>query len=74
MSMLDGFSKPNQVLVVEEYREKTTFIAPWETYAYARMPLGFKNAGDTFQRAMDHDFKGLRGKFMADYQDELTIH
>jgi len=30
MSMLDGFSRYNQVLVVDEYRPKTTFITPWE--------------------------------------------
>jgi hypothetical protein len=74
MSMLDGFSGYNQVLVVEEDREKTTFITPWETYAYARMPFGLKNAGATFQRAMDHAFEGLIGKFMVDYQDDLTVH
>jgi hypothetical protein len=28
----------------------------------------------TFQRAMDHAFKYLIGNFMADYQDDLTIH
>jgi hypothetical protein len=44
MSMLDGFSGYNQVLVIEEDRAKTTFITPWETYAYARMPFGLKNA------------------------------
>jgi hypothetical protein len=32
MSMLDGFSSYKKVLVDEEYREKTTFIIPWETY------------------------------------------
>jgi hypothetical protein len=31
MSMLDGFSRYNQVLVIEEYRAKTKFIIPWET-------------------------------------------
>jgi hypothetical protein len=41
--MLDGFSGYNQILVVEEDREKTTFITPWETYAYARIPFGLKN-------------------------------
>jgi hypothetical protein len=50
-------------LVVEEDREKTTFITPWETYAYARMPFGLKNVGATFQRDMDHAFEGLIGKF-----------
>jgi hypothetical protein len=29
ISMLDGFSGYNQVLVVEEDRAKTTFITPW---------------------------------------------
>ena len=74
MSMLDGFSGYNQVLVAEEDREKTTFITPWETYAYNRIPFGLKNAGATFHRAMDHAFKGLIGKSMADYQDDLTVH
>jgi hypothetical protein len=34
--------------VVEEDRVKTTFITPWETYAYARIRFGLKNFGDTF--------------------------
>jgi hypothetical protein len=74
MSMLDGFLGYNQVLVAEEDRSKTAFITPWETYAYACMPFGLKNAGATFQRAMDHAFKDLIGIFMVDYQDDLTIH
>jgi hypothetical protein len=74
MSMLDGFSGYNQVLVAEEDRAKTTFITPWETYAYAQMPFGLKNVGATFQRDMDHAFEGLIGKFMVDYQDDLTVH
>jgi hypothetical protein len=74
MSMLDGFSRYNQVLVVEEDREKTTFITTWETYAYARMPFGLKNVGATFQRAMDHVFNELIGKFMENYKDDLMVH
>jgi hypothetical protein len=38
------------------------------------MPFVLKNVGATFQRAMDHDFEGLIGKFMVDYQDDLTVH
>jgi hypothetical protein len=74
MSMLDGFLGYNQVLVAEEDREKITFITPWETYAYARIPFGLKNVGATFQRAMDHAFNGLIGNFMEDYQDDLMVH
>jgi hypothetical protein len=74
MTMLDDFSRYNQVLVVEEDRPHTAFITPWETYAYARMPFGLKNVGATFQRAMDHAFKDLIRKFMVDYQDDITVH
>jgi hypothetical protein len=74
MSMLDGFSRYNQLLVVEEDREKIAFIIPWETYAYARMPFGLNNVGAIFQRAMDHSFSGLIGIFMENYQDDLTVH
>jgi hypothetical protein len=74
MSRLDGFFGYNQVLVVEEDRLKIYFIAPWETYAYVCMPFGLKNVGANFQREMDHAFKCLIGKFMVDYQNDLTIH
>jgi hypothetical protein len=59
MSMLDGFSGYNQVLVVEEDQPKTIFITPWGTYVYVLMPFGLKNAGETIQREMDHAFKDL---------------
>ena len=34
MSMLDGFSGYNQVLVNKEDQHKTTFTTPWGTYEY----------------------------------------
>jgi hypothetical protein len=74
MSILDGFSGYNQVLVVEEDKPKTNFVTPWETYAYIHMPFGLKNGGETLQREMYHALKYLIGKFMDDYQDDLTIH
>jgi hypothetical protein len=74
MSMLDGFSGYNQFLVAEEDIPKTTLITLWDTYAYDQFPFGLKNARATFQRDMDHAFEGLIGKFMVDYQDDLTVH
>jgi hypothetical protein len=74
MSILDGLSGYNQVLVVKEDREKIAFITPRETYAYAIIPFGLKNATATFQRAMDHAFSGLIGNFMTDYQYDLMVH
>lgn len=73
MSLLDGFSRYNQVWVKKEDRHKTTFTTPWGTFEYIRMPFGLTNAGATFQRAMDYAFKGLIEKFIEIYQDDLTV-
>ena len=48
LSLLDGFSGYNQVLVSKEDRLKTTFRTKWGTYAYDKMPFGLINAGATF--------------------------
>ena len=73
MSMLDGLSSYNQVVIQEEDRHKTTFTTPWGAFEYLRMPFGLTNAGATFQRAMDYAFKELIGKIIEIYQDDLTI-
>ena len=46
--MIDGFSGYNQIDVSEAYREKTTFMTPWGTFMYEKMPFGLMNAGATF--------------------------
>ena len=72
-SLLDGFSGYNQVLVSEEDRLKTTFRTKWGTFAYRRMPFGLINAGATFQRAMDIAFRGLIGRSVVVYLDDIMI-
>ena len=72
-SLLDGFSSYNQVLVAKEDRLKTTFRTRWGTFAYRRMPFGLINAGATFQRAMDIAFRGLIGRSVVVYLDDVTI-
>jgi hypothetical protein len=73
-SLLDGFSGYNQVLVSEEDRLKTTFRTKWGTFIYKRMPFGLINAGETFQRAMDVDFRGLINKCIVIYLDDVTVY
>ena len=73
MSMLEGFSGYNQVLVKKEDRHKTTFTSPWGTFEYLRMPFGLLNASATFQRAMDYAFNELIGKIIEIYQDGLVV-
>ena len=48
-SFMDGFSKYNQIQIKLEDQHKTTFICPWGTFAYKKMPSGLKNVGETFQ-------------------------
>ena len=59
LSLLDGFSGYNQILVSPDDQLKTDFRTPWGTYAYRKMPFGLINVGATFERAIDIAFRGL---------------
>jgi hypothetical protein len=56
MSMLDGFSGYNKIMVHPNDQEKTTFTMPWGTFMCANMPFSLMNTGHNFQRAMDIEF------------------
>ncbi|KAL0463198.1 UNVERIFIED_CONTAM: hypothetical protein Slati_0207400, partial [Sesamum latifolium] len=53
-SCLDGYSGFHQIPVAPPDQEKTTFICPFGTFAYRRMPFDLCNAPPTFQRCMHH--------------------
>jgi hypothetical protein len=48
ISLLDGFSGYNQVLVHPNDQDKTAFTTPWGTFMYVKMPFGLMNTGSTF--------------------------
>jgi hypothetical protein len=73
LSMLDGFSGSNQILVTDEDRHKTTFTTQWGTFEYNRMPFSLLNAKSTFQRAVDFSFGDIISKINEIYQDDLTM-
>jgi hypothetical protein len=52
-------------------QHKTTFICPWGTFTYRKMPFGLKNVGATFQRAMSFSFHDLKHIVEA-YLDDLA--
>ena len=52
---------------------KTAFIFPWGTFAYKKMPFGLKNAGATFQRAMNFAFHDIKS-IVEPYLDDLPAH
>jgi ribonuclease HI len=74
LSLLDGFSGYNQVLMSPPDQLKTTFRTPWGTYAYRKMPFGLINVGSTFQRAIDIAFRGLINHSVVVYLDDVTIY
>ena len=55
MSMMDGHSGYNQIWIAEEDVHKTAFRCPGNigTFELVKMPFGLKNAGATYQRAMN---------------------
>jgi hypothetical protein len=48
MALLDCFWGYHQIWLRKEDEEKASFITPFGTYCYLRMPEGLKNAGPTF--------------------------
>eukprot|EP00253_Pinus_taeda_P015826 PITA_15826 len=72
ISLLDGFSGFNQILVHPDDQDKTTFTTSRGTFKYVKMPFGLKNVGATFQRAMDIAFAKEIHDFLAVYLDDLT--
>ena len=73
ISLLDGFSGYNQVLVVPSDQIKTAFTTPWGTFMYVKMPFGLMNTGATFQRAMDIALSEGIGYFIIIYLDDITV-
>jgi hypothetical protein len=48
MSLLDSFSGYHQIYKKKEDKASTSFITPFGTYCFMRMPEGLKNASSTF--------------------------
>ena len=52
LSFLDCYSGYHQIALKESDQEKTSFITPFGTYCYNTMMFGLKNAGATYQKAI----------------------
>jgi hypothetical protein len=59
-SLMDGFFGYNQINIIPTDQQKTTFICPWGTFAYHKLPFGLKNADATFQHAMSYAFHDIK--------------
>ena len=70
---MDGFFGYNQINIRPVDQHKTTFICPWGTFTYRKLPFGLKNIGEAFQRAMDYAFNGIK-HIVQPYLDDLPAH
>lgn len=73
MSTIDLRMGYHQVRVAERDKDKTTFVTPFGTYRYLRMPFGLKGAPGTFQRLMDRFRRGLKDILVLIYLDDLIV-
>nr|GEV72828.1 reverse transcriptase domain-containing protein [Tanacetum cinerariifolium] len=71
----DHFPLPfmDQIPIDPQDQEKTTFMCPYGTFAYRRMPFGLCNAPSTFQRCMMAIFHNMIKKTMEVFMDDFSI-
>jgi hypothetical protein len=75
ISFMDGNAGYNQVFVAVEDVAKTAFRCPRHIglFEWIFMTLGLKNAGATYQRAMNYIFHELIDKIVEIYIDDVVI-
>jgi hypothetical protein len=74
MSMLEGFSRYNQIMVHHDDQEKIVFTTPWGIFMYAKISFRLMNVGETFQRAMYIPFVDEKEKLIVIYLDDITVY
>ena len=75
MSYMDGNAGYNQIFMAPEDVHKTAFRVPGAVglFEYLVMTFGLKNAGATYQRAMNYIFHDLIGKLVEIYIDDVVV-
>ncbi|CAN6706466.1 unnamed protein product [Malus baccata var. baccata] len=75
LSFMDGNAEYNQIKMAQEDIHKTAFrcLGHVGAYEYMVMSFGLKNAGVTYQRAMNAIFHDLIGHNMKVYIDDIVV-
>ena len=75
ISFLDGNAGYSQIFMAEEDTSKTAFRCPGFVglFEWVVMTFGLKNAGATYQRAMNLIFYDLIGIILEVYIDDIVI-
>ena len=70
---LDGYSGYNQITISPEDQEKTTFMCPYGTFAFRRMPFGLCNAPGMFQCCMMAIFSNMVERTIEVFMDDFSV-
>ena len=73
LSFLDCYSGYHQIALKDEDQIKVAFITPCGAYAYKTMSFGLKNAGATYQRAIQLCFADQLHRNVEAYVDDVVI-
>ena len=75
LNFVDGHSSYNQIYIAKKDVLKIAFrcSSAVGTYEWVVLPFGLKNAGATYQRAMNTIFHDLIGKIMEVYVDDIVV-
>lgn len=68
------FLSYHQIAFAVDDQEKTSFITPFGAYCYMTMSFGLKNAGATYQRAIQQCLeKEIKAKLVKAYVDDMVV-
>jgi hypothetical protein len=75
LSFMDGNDGYNQIFMAPEDIHKTAFQVPGDVglFEYMVMTFGLKNAGATYQRAMNYIYHDLISKLVEIYIDDVVV-
>jgi hypothetical protein len=73
LSFLDYYSGYHQIALKKEDQSKTSFITPFNAYCYKTMSFGLKNAGATYQRAIQTCLGEQIGDNAEAYVDDIVV-
>ena len=73
LSFMDGSSGYNQIRMNPKDEVLTAFRTPKGIYCYKVMHFRLKNAGATYQRAMQNIFDNVLHKYVECYVDDLMV-
>ena len=73
LSFLVCYSGYHQIALKEEDQIKMAFITPYGAYAYKTISFGLKNAGATYQRAIQLCFADQLHRNVEAYVDDVVI-